>query len=151
LSAGRGPEYNFSNPENSNTRVKFLHKLQNFHKRSRKGVLMKIAYLVVLMLLLSNTSPSFATLYKWTDDQGQIHYTDDIKKIPEKHKVKAKDFDKIEQGGSVTYDPNFRATEKKTGDEEPFYKKFLRQLEEEKQERARAENKENVILYMTDW
>jgi len=97
------------------------------------------------------TTPSFATIYKWTDEKGSTNYTDDIKNVPEQYQEKAKDFDKIEQEGSITYDPEFGVTKKQKSNKEPYYKRFLRELEEESEERAKADKKKKVILYMTDW
>jgi hypothetical protein len=92
-----------------------------------------------------------AEIYKWTDDQGVVHYTDDHKNIPAKYLDQAVDFDKTEPGGSVTYDPSPVAPTVDKSGEEPFYKRFLRTLEEERIQRAAVARKPNVTLYMTDW
>lgn len=108
---------------------------------------MKVSYLVVFTLFLVLCGPSYATIYKWVDSRGQVHYTDDPKKIPENYKENAKDFDKIEKKGSVTYDPALGASTPKKSEGEPFWRRFLKQEEE----RAKAEKEHKVILYMADW
>ena len=37
-----------------------------------------------LLLLLSFIVPSYAEVYKWIDEKGIVHYTDDIMQVPEK-------------------------------------------------------------------
>ena len=108
---------------------------------------MLLRYLIGISILFYFTSPVYATIYKWTDEKGEVHFTDDQKKIPEKHKENAKDFDKIEKQGSVTYDPTFGTAEEQKSGKEPFWKRFLR--EEEKQ--AKKAVKPKVVLYMADW
>jgi hypothetical protein len=120
-------------------------------KTYEDGAVMKIRYLIAITLLFCMTTPSFATIYKWTDEKGSTNYTDDIKNVPEQYQENAKDFDKIDQEGSITYDPEFGVTKKQKSNKEPYYKRFLRELEEESEERAKADKKKKVILYMTDW
>jgi hypothetical protein len=106
-----------------------------------------------VVFLFCTVSSASAVIYKWTDESGVTHFTDDQKKIPDKYREKAVDFDQVESKGSVTYDPNFGKTSAPTqGEKEPFYKRFLRQLEEERIKREKASAKKpEVVLYMTDW
>ncbi len=108
---------------------------------------MRLCYLVVIALLFCLTSQSDATIYKWVDDQGETHFTDDPEKIPENAKEKAQDFDKIEHKGSVTYNPEFTPQEEKQTGEEPLWKRFLR----EEEEQAKAAKEPQITLYMADW
>jgi len=41
---------------------------------------------ILLLLFIFSTDLSFAEIYKWTDEKGIVHYTDDILQIPEKHR-----------------------------------------------------------------
>lgn len=34
-------------------------------------------------------SPARAEIYQWTDDQGTVHFADDLSSVPEKHRKKA--------------------------------------------------------------
>ncbi len=112
---------------------------------------MRIYYFIIIALLFCLTSPSYATIYKWVDNHGETHFTDNLEKIPERSREKAKDFDKIEHQGSVTYDPELKSPEPQepqTG-EEPFWKRYLQQEEEKEQAKRSKETK--ITLYMTDW
>ena len=39
-----------------------------------------------VMVLISICEWSFAQIYKWVDDKGIVHFTDDVSKIPEKYR-----------------------------------------------------------------
>jgi hypothetical protein len=43
---------------------------------------MKAVVLILLFLLLA--TPSFAQIYKWVDEKGGVHFTDDFSQVPEK-------------------------------------------------------------------
>jgi hypothetical protein len=109
---------------------------------------MKRCNLIIIALLFCLVSPSDATIYKWVDDHGETHFTDDPGNIPEKAKEKAQNFDKIEHKGSVTYDPDVKSPEPQTG-EEPFWKRYLQQ--EEEKEQAKRSKEPEITLYMADW
>jgi len=42
----------------------------------------------ILFFLLLIVEPSFSEVYKWTDDKGVVHFSDDITNIPEKYRPK---------------------------------------------------------------
>jgi len=42
-------------------------------------------------LLLALTSPALADIYRWVDEGGVIHFTDDLSSIPEKNRRQAQD------------------------------------------------------------
>ncbi|MDI7258657.1 MAG: DUF4124 domain-containing protein [Thermodesulfobacteriota bacterium] len=48
---------------------------------------MKIVLLIILSIFIS--TPGFAQVYKWVDDKGGVHFTDDMTKIPDKYRPKA--------------------------------------------------------------
>lgn len=44
--------------------------------------------LAVFLLLLQPSIVSYAKqIYKWSDEKGSVHYTDDLSKVPEKYKT----------------------------------------------------------------
>lgn len=108
-----------------------------------------------LLFVLSATfcfaSVAVAGIYKWTDDQGGVHYTDDRKKIPAAYRDRAVDLDQVEGGGSVTYNPKLGVSSPQEEGQEPFYKRYLRELEAERIQKAEATRQPHVTLYMTDW
>jgi len=42
--------------------------------------------LIVIFLFLLAAAFSHAQVYKWVDEQGVVHFTDDLSQIPEKHR-----------------------------------------------------------------
>jgi clan AA aspartic protease (TIGR02281 family) len=46
---------------------------------------MKVAILSVLILIIF-ASPGYGEMYKWVDEKGTVHFTDDISTIPEKYR-----------------------------------------------------------------
>lgn len=105
----------------------------------------------MITFLFCATSAAVAGIYKWTDDQGGVHYTDDQKNIPEPYRDKAVDFDEAEGGGSVTYNPELGVSTPQKEGEEPYYKRFLREEEAERIRKAEVDRKPQITLYMTDW
>jgi hypothetical protein len=47
-----------------------------------------------LLLSLTFVAPSLADIYRWEDESGGIHFTDDISNIPAKHRRKAREIQK---------------------------------------------------------
>jgi clan AA aspartic protease (TIGR02281 family) len=48
-----------------------------------------LAVLVVILIILMIPSAARAQVYKWTDEKGNIYFTDDDSKIPEKYRTDA--------------------------------------------------------------
>jgi len=46
--------------------------------------MMRLILVIILSLFLTETS--FAQIYKWVDEKGVVHFTDDIMQIPEKYR-----------------------------------------------------------------
>ena len=42
--------------------------------------------ILFILLFLFLTQLSFAEVYKWVDEKGGVHFTDDILQIPEKYR-----------------------------------------------------------------
>jgi len=49
---------------------------------------MKYAFLFVMVLVLA-VFPAYAEMYKWVDEKGTVHFTDDPSNIPEKYRQDA--------------------------------------------------------------
>jgi len=49
--------------------------------------ILTMAFIAAVILV---AQPAFAGLYKWVDDQGKVHFTDDKAKIPKKYRNKDK-------------------------------------------------------------
>ena len=54
--------------------------------RARRG---SRAIACAAALLAFSAAPSFADIFRWVDDQGTIHFTDDRSSIPERHRDNA--------------------------------------------------------------
>jgi len=52
----------------------------------------------ILVLSLAVVVPSFADIYRWEDESGGIHFTDDLSNIPAKHRGKAREIQKTPPG-----------------------------------------------------
>ncbi|NWG02108.1 MAG: retroviral-like aspartic protease family protein [Syntrophaceae bacterium] len=50
---------------------------------------MKVILLLFLILLGIAISPSYGEMYKWVDEKGTVHFTDDLSSIPEKYRPDA--------------------------------------------------------------
>jgi ATP-dependent Lon protease len=62
----------------------------------------RILNISVLLFLLVSLTPSYSkTIYKWVDEDGTIHFTDDPKNIPEDKKEKAVVIEGEEPGGET--------------------------------------------------
>ena len=49
---------------------------------------MRHAFLFVIFFVALGF-PAYAEMYKWVDEKGTVHFTDDLSKIPEKHRSDA--------------------------------------------------------------
>jgi hypothetical protein len=57
----------------------------------------------IALLLCSFAGPAAADIYRWEDESGALHFTDDLSSIPEKHRKKAQDVQKTPpRGGTVS-------------------------------------------------
>jgi hypothetical protein len=62
----------------------------------------RILNISVLLFLLVSLTPSYSkTIYKWADEDGTFHFTDDPKTIPEDKKEKAVVIEGEEPGGET--------------------------------------------------
>lgn len=57
-----------------------------------------LASAAALLLSLSFPAPSLADIYRWEDEHGVIHFTDDLSAIPAKYRKKAREIQKAPPG-----------------------------------------------------
>jgi hypothetical protein len=79
-----------------------------------KGVMTRILFIGLSILLL--TEISFAEVYKWVDEKGVVHFTDDLIQVPEKYRPKAERTGSPEEKGEASVEGE--STPKKK--EEPY-------------------------------
>ena len=58
----------------------------------------KILFVLLFMLV---TNHSFGEVYKWIDDKGGVHFTDDMNQIPEKYRPKIESLGTLEERGQT--------------------------------------------------
>ncbi|NIR54419.1 MAG: DUF4124 domain-containing protein, partial [Nitrospinaceae bacterium] len=59
----------------------------------------KVFWGIAVFLLAVGVTPSHSKIFKWKDDKGKVHFTDDISKIP--FKYRNRDKTKTLKGGPV--------------------------------------------------
>src|SRR3569832_951912 len=57
-------------------------------KRNRAKNLFGVPILLVLLLI---ASPALAQVYQWEDEEGTVQMTDDLQKVPEKYRERARE------------------------------------------------------------
>jgi len=71
-------------------------------KRRKSGVSSLCAALppaaAILVLSLAFVAPSHADIYRWEDESGVIHFTDDLSSIPKKYRGKSREIRKTPPG-----------------------------------------------------
>ena len=55
------------------------------HKTTMKHLL------VIILSIFLISQLSFAEIYKWVDEKGEVHFTDDLTQVPEKYRPKAEE------------------------------------------------------------
>ena len=69
---------------------KFNDPIRGTHIMEMESKRIKVRHiLIVLLLWTALSSPANAEMYKWVDEQGTVHFTDDASKIPEKYRPDA--------------------------------------------------------------
>jgi len=53
--------------------------------------------LTLILLFLFTATLSYAQIYKWVDEKGIVHFTDDITQIPEKHRGTVQELESREE------------------------------------------------------
>lgn len=52
---------------------------------------------VIILFILFISEISFAEVYKWVDEKGAVHFTDDMMQVPEKYRPKAEEIGSSEE------------------------------------------------------
>ena len=58
---------------------------------------MRFVFLVAILLVLVGF-PAYAEMYKWVDEKGTVHFTDDLSKIPEKYRSSSESQKTLKEG-----------------------------------------------------
>lgn len=99
---------------------------------------MKQPMLLTVLLLLTFALPASAELYKYTDAKGELHFVDDISKVPKKYR---KQLENAEPQGNA----NFM-------DSAPASQPPQERTEQEPPEQRRVSSPStNVEVFMTSW
>lgn len=61
-------------------------------KPVKKTWIVHFVFQFIFITFLSGLSPALAEIYHWTDEEGVLHITDDLGKVPEEYRPKAKVF-----------------------------------------------------------
>ncbi len=124
---------------------------------SRKGVGMRIALkifamkpvLVVTLVVLFISGTSFAEVYKWVDEKGAVHFTDDITQVPEKYRTKTvniaspEEKEETETEGEVTPQKKEETYKDQLGREEGYWKA---RVEEWRQKLGERQDKLEALI-----
>jgi hypothetical protein len=62
-------------------------------KPVKKTWIVHFVFQFIFITFLSGLLPAFAEIYHWTDEEGVLHITDDLGKVPEEYRSKAKVFE----------------------------------------------------------
>ena len=82
------------------SREKFMPNLSYLNKKATGALILFAGCLVIIFL----SFPAEAKIYKWTDDQGKVHFTDNPSKIPKKYREKEGGVETIKRGPVQTED-----------------------------------------------
>ncbi len=99
---------------------------------------MKQSMLLTVLLLLIFAMPASAELYKYTDAKGELHFVDDISKVPKKYR---KQLESAEPQGNANFmdaAPASRSAQESTAPEPP-------------EQRRVVSPSTNVEVFMTSW
>jgi hypothetical protein len=87
-----------------------------------------IIILSILFLFTGKTEISFAQVYKWVDEKGAAHFTDDITQVPERYRSKAQNIGSPEEKeetrteGEVTHKKSEETYKDQLGRGEDYWK-----------------------------
>ena len=99
---------------------------------------MKINFAVVSVLLLLAVVVCRAEVYRYTDSKGELHFVDDISKVPKKYRKQAEN---SEQQGNVSIMDAAATTSSPKA----------RTVQETTKQRGRTSGSVRVEVFMTSW
>src|SRR3990172_5931203 len=73
---------------------------------------MKLVFSIFIALLIFVSSPDAATIYKWVDEKGVIHFTDEYENVPTAYRDQAKK-ETVEDSAKTATPPPSRAPSRK--------------------------------------
>jgi hypothetical protein len=101
--------------------------------------------MIVLLGFVAAASLVWAEMYKWVDEKGTVHFTEDPATIPEKYKDKAKarltdeDLMTPEDKAKASKDDEKRARRRQLDQSREDYQKGLEKIKEERRKKAAKE------------
>jgi len=95
---------------------------------------MKTISLLIILTVVFLAQISTAQVYKWTDEKGVVHFTDDMLQVPEKYRPKTEKMDLSEEKAEPKVQGESASPKKK----EEAYKDRMGRGEEYWKERAEA-------------
>ncbi len=72
----------------------YYQKMKRMKRPSGPSILSLPLVLGILVLSAPLVPPAFADIYRWEDDAGVIHFTDDLSSVPAKYRRKAREIQK---------------------------------------------------------
>jgi len=95
---------------------------------------MKRTLFLLLVFFAVQVIPSFAAVYKWTDEKGVVHFTDDYNQIPQERRAKVEKDERayeesVEKKGpaSITRDKEEAASKDRAGRGEDYWRDRVRE------------------------
>jgi len=107
-------------------------------------------FLMILALSLRLAAPCSAVIYQWTDDNHQVHFTDNPRNIPAPYRDRVKNFDQMEHRGSAIFVPGLGNRPAGGREDDARYMRWIRRLQGEHQKKSNPAPMK-VILYSADW
>lgn len=100
---------------------------------------MKTTISITVLLVLLLCSSTFSETYKWTDDKGIIHFTDDPSTIPEKYRDEAKSRQTEEDRMSIGERLLQKREEEKRREAQESKEKYERALRDQSLQKSQRE------------
>ena len=99
---------------------------------------MRIFAAVVAVILLVAVEVCRAEVYKYTDSKGDLHFVDDISKVPKKYRKQAENTEPQGNVSGMDATPASRAPQRRMAQEQP-------------QQQNISSGSANVEVFMTSW
>ena len=115
---------------------------------------MKIIWKSILFLLLASVSISnAATVYKWVDRNGSVHFTDDLNKVPGEYRNQI-EMEETGDFGKPQIPPSASVSPQKTGEEkrdaqgrgEQYWRETIRPYKEQLKQAQEDYNNTNIKI-----
>jgi len=110
---------------------------------------------ILILSILFMAEISFAEVYRWTDEKGAVHFTDDITQVPEKYRSKTKnigapeEMEETKTEGEITPKKREEAYKDQLGRGEDYWKgraeEWRRTLEEQQDKLEALRTKYNGL------